>query len=360
LGELDGAAETFTDAMGAAAIADDRSLGLRARIELLQLRALTDREADLADLLELAQEAIGLFERLDDARALSRTWRHVGYVRGAMQGQCAEWLVAAEHALEHYRRSGWSAAGCLSELGAAIFYGPMPVSAGIERIGRLLDETADRSGTAQLLVYLGGLEGLETRFDDALETLDAADEILREIGETYALANNSGRIRGRLHLLAGDVERAERVFRSCAETFERARDEAALASVASDLALTLCEQSRAVAAEPWIRLAEEHAPRGDLEAQFAWRAAAARVSSDTGHVGEGLRLAADALTIVEDTDVLSAHGHVLVQLAHVLRAARRTAEAAARIERALELFARKEDEASARRARAFLAELAVA
>jgi hypothetical protein len=51
---------------------------------------------------------------------------------------------------------------------------------------------------------------------------------------------------------------------------------------------------------------------------------------------------------------------VLVQLAHVLRAGQRTAEAADRIEQALELFAQKEDEASAGRARALLAELAVA
>jgi class 3 adenylate cyclase/tetratricopeptide (TPR) repeat protein len=360
LGQLAAAEEGFTAAAEAAAAAADRGLGLRARIELASLRALTDRDADLDELVELAHMAIELFERLGDDRALGRTWRQVGYVRGAMQGRCAEWLEASERALEHYRRSGWSAAGCLSELGAALFYGPTPVSAGIERCERLLAETADRTGTAHLLVYLAGLQALSARFDEALETLDDGEAILREIGETYALANNSGRLRGRIHVLAGDLEQAERVFSWCCETFERAHDEAALASVASELAITLCERSRQEAAKAWIAVAEEHAPTGDIEAQFAWRTAAGRVRAAGGDVESGHRLALEALAIVERTDTLTHHGGVLLQLAHILRAWDRQAEAAERVEQALALFARKEDAASALRARALLAELAVA
>jgi tetratricopeptide (TPR) repeat protein len=360
LGELESASETLEAAIEAAAISGDRALGLRARIELAHLRALTYRDADLGALLELARQAIGLFEQLGDARALSRTWRHVGYVRGAMQGQCAEWLAACERALECYERSGWSTAGCLSELGAAIYYGPTPVSAGIERCETLLAETTDRSGTAHVLVYLAGLQALATRFEQALETLDEADRILREIGETYALANNSGRIRGRIHLLAGELREAERVYSACVETFESARDEAALASVASELAITLCEQSREEAARAWIRLAEEHAPIGDIEAQFAWRAAAGRVRAATGDVEGGLERALEALAIVERTDVLTMRGEVLLQLAHALRSGGRLAEATERTDQALRFFSLKEDEASALRARTLLSELTVA
>ena len=139
-----------------------------------------------------------------------------------------------------------------------------------------------------------------------------------------------------------------------------AHDEAALSSVASDLAITLCERSRPEAAKSWIALAEEHAPTGDIEAQSAWRTAAGRVRAATGDFELGHQLALEALAIVEQTDTLTHHGGVLLQLAHILRDWERQAEAAERLEQAMALFARKEDAASALRARALLAELSVA
>ena len=132
-------------------------------------------------------EAIPLFEELGDDRALSRAWRQVGYVRGAMQGRCAEWLEASERAVEHYRRSGWSESGCLSELAAALYYGPTPVSEGIARCTTLLEETTDRNGRAHVLVFLGALHAFAENLEEALEVLGEGEVILRELGETYAL-----------------------------------------------------------------------------------------------------------------------------------------------------------------------------
>ena len=234
------------------------------------------------------------------------------------------------------------------------------MSEGIAPCEQLLTETADRSGTANVLVFLAGLQALAERFDEALQTLDDADAILRELGETYALANNSGRIRGRILLFHAELGRAESVFLDCYRTFEGAGDEAALSSLASRLALTLCEQSRQSEALEWIAIAEVHAPSRDIEAQLHWRAAAGRVRAESGDYDAGHRLAFEAVAIVERTDVLTDHGDVLVQLAHVLRAGDRHGEAVAAIERALALFDRKEDAASARRARSLLAEFAVA
>jgi tetratricopeptide (TPR) repeat protein len=329
-------------------------------MERAHLRVLTDRDADVEELIGLAHEAIPLFEELGDDRALSRAWRQVGYLRGAMQGRCAEWLEASERALVHYRRSGWSDSGCLSELAAALFYGPTPVSGGVERCGRALAETTERSGRAHVLVYLAGLHGLAERFEEALDTLDDGEAILRELGESYALVNNSGRIRGRIQLLSGDPEQAERTFRSCCSVFERARDEAALSTVASELALALCEQGRYDDAREWAAAAEAHAPAGDIAAQFSWRSAAARVRGASDDAEAGLALALEALDLVRRTDALTDHGNVLLEVAELLRRANRHEQAVARTEEALALFARKEDVASARRARILLAELTVA
>src|SRR5262245_19855904 len=359
LGRLEAGTESFTAAIAEADAAANRELGLRARIELAHLRILTDRDADLKELLGLAREAIPLFEELGDDRALSRVWRQIGYLRGAMQGRCAEWLEASERALVHYRRSGWSDAGCLSELAAALYYGPTPVPEGIQRCAQLLEETADRSGTAQVLVYLAGLHALAESFQEALEVLDEGETILRELGETYALANNSGRIRGGIHVLTGDPAQAERIFRTCCETFEQARDEAALSSVASELALALCEQGRYAEAGEWSALAEGHAPAGDIAAQVSWRIAGGRVRAASGDVDSGVALCLEAVAIVERTDALTHHGEVLLAFAEVLRSANRHGEAIERIEAALVLFAQKENLASARRAQSLLAELTV-
>jgi DNA-binding SARP family transcriptional activator len=360
LGQPLSAEAALTEAIEEAAATHDRSTELRARIELAHLGLLSDRDADPSALVELVREAIPVFEELGDDRALGRAWRHLGYVRGPMQGLCAEWLEAAERALPYYRRSGWSASGCLSEIAAASFYGPTPVPEGVERCQKLLDETTDRVGRAHVLVYLGGLHGLAERLEDAFALLAEAETIYRDLGETYDLADNCGRIRGRLHLMSGDPESAEQVFRECCETFETAHDEAAISSVAAELGQALYRQERYAEAESWARFAEEHAPAGDIAAQFSWRALRGKLRAKEGLATEGEAILLDALRIVDRTDALTHRGEVLLDLAHVLSSAERYGEAAQRIQQAVELFALKGDEATARVARSQLDELAVA
>jgi DNA-binding SARP family transcriptional activator len=360
LGDAVAGEASLQQAIGVAATARNRSRELRSRIELGHLKLFTDRDADPAALVALVQEATPLFEQLDDDRALGRAWRHVGYVRGAMEGQCAEWQTAAERALQHYRRSGWSTSACLSELSAALFYGPTPISEGIERCEALLDDAGDRAGTAHVLVYLGGLQALAERYDDALVSVGRAEEIYRDLGLDYALADNGERIGGGIHRLNGDLENAERAFRFCCETFERVRDEAGLSSAAAELGQVLFEQERHAEAAHWADVAEQHAPTGDLTAQFSWRALRAKLLAVEGLQERAGSLAQEALRIVESTDALTHHGDVLFDLALVRLYGGRRAEASTRIEEALGLYARKGNTASAHRAHLLQAELAVA
>lgn len=332
---------------------------LRARIEQAYLRLFTDREAGPAELVELARNAIPVFAELGDERSLGRAWRQISYVRGAMEGRCAEWLEAAEQAAVHYRRSGWSASGCFAEVAAALFYGPTPVPEGLERCDQLLDEVADRVGTANVLVFHGGLQALSGRFENAFELLTNAETIYREVGEVYALADNSGRILGRVHMLAGDSQAAEGVFRECCERFVRVHDEAAMSSVASELGQALYAQGRHEDAAEWCRIAEEHAPEGDVIAQFSWRGLRGKLLAHEGLNARADMVASEAVRIAERTDALNHRGEVLLDHARVLWLGARHGEASERIERALELFERKQNDVSARVARSLLAEVAV-
>jgi hypothetical protein len=356
-GDAQGSDEALTEALSDAENAGDRRLALRARMELGYGRLFTDPEADPSLLLELLEEAVPVFDEHDDDRALGRAWRLVGYVRGSMEGRCADWMEASERALVHYRRTDWSPSGCLSELATALFHGPTPVPDAIHRCEQLLEETSDLSGSAGVLVFLGGLRGLAERFDDAFDTLDQADEIYIELGETYSLANNSGRIRGRVHHLAGDPAAAEGVFRECCETFERVNDETALATIAAGLGQVLYDQGRHAEAMEWSDLAERRCPKGDIIAQFSWRSLKGKLLTQQGRPGDGERLVLDALRIVQETDAISDYGAVLLDLAEVLRKRQRYSAAAGRVEEALALFERKADTASVRRARALFADL---
>jgi tetratricopeptide (TPR) repeat protein len=198
---------------------------------------------------------------------------------------------------------------------------------------------------------------LAERFDDAFRLLDEADAIYREVGEVYARADNSGRICGRVHLLAGDASAAEHKLLECCAEFERIGDESGLSSVASELGQALYAQGRYADAREWSRVAEKHAPVADITAQFSWRSLRGKLLAREGAAGQAEVCAVAALKLVGGTDLLTHHGEVLLDLAVVKGFRGRDAEASEAVAQALALFESKGDTASPHRARSVLAEL---
>ena len=360
LGDFQRAEETLAGAIEAASAAHDRRVELRSRIELAHAHLFSESEPNADALLELAEKAVPIFEELGDDRALGRTWRHVGFIRGGMQGRLADWQEAAERALTHYRRSGWSASGCLAELAAALFYGPTPVSEAERRCEELLHEATDRAGRANVLSFMAGLKALGGGLEEARRVVGEAETTYEEIGEAYALANNSGRMLSRIEMLAGDATAAEAASRRCCETFERVHDRAALSSQAAELADALYAQARYGEAESWLELAEKSASRDDLNAQYSWRRVKAKLLARTDSPTQGEELAGEAARLAGETDALNDHAVVLLDLAEVLRLAGRTSKAASHVEKALDLFERKGNVVSTVAARSLLDELSVA
>jgi len=358
--DMERAQEAFEEAIASASEVRDRGLELRARLESAFARLFVDREGRLSAFLELASQAIPVFEELEDDRALGRAWRHVGFVRGGMQSRHAEWQQAAERALSYYRRSGWSTSGCLAELSASLYYGPIRVPSGIARCRELLDETSERVGRAHVLAFLGGLEALGGGLDEGRELTTSAGTIYDELGETYARAYNSGRILGRIELLAGNLGAAETILRECCEMYERAQDRAAFASAAADVAQALYAEGRLDEARDWAQRAEAQAPRDDIPAQFAWRAVAAKLLAREGALDDADSLVLKAVALSESTDSPCQRGEVLLDVAEVQRLDNRVRDATRSVESALLLFEQKGDVVSAERARGLMAELAPA
>jgi DNA-binding SARP family transcriptional activator len=353
-GELEVAEQTLAEAI---ATSRDRRVGLRAQIELAVAQLFTDRARSSAEVIELAEKGLPVFEELGDDRALARTWRHIGYILGN-SGRLADWEEAAERALVHYQRSGWSTSGCLSDVAAALFHGPRPVPRAIQRSKELLSEATDRAGRANVLAFLGGLYGLSGNLDQARRSIGEAEEMYEELGDVYGLAQNSGRVLARIELLAGEARAADAASRRCCETFERIRDEAGLSTQAAELADALFAQARYEDAEGWVRLAQEHSVADDKSAQFGWRRVRAKLLAREGLLEEAQTSAQEALDIVLETDDLTGAGMVLLDLAQVLVLSERPSDAASHVERALVLFDRKGNLLSAARARLLLRELA--
>ena len=357
LGDPAGGEAAFLEAIDEAALANDGALEAWAKIELA--RARLHRGGDPEQLVELVQASLPLLETAANDRALGRAWRSVGYARGSMQGRCADWLEGSERALPYYRRSGWSTAGCISEIAAALYYGPTPVPEAQRRCEELLADATDRLGTAHALAFLAGLRAYDERQDDALRLLDEADLVYRDYRDEYSMANTSGRLRGDVYLLAEDYEAAQAAFERCCESFERFGNDAALASVGAKLGESLHASGELQEAWRWSAIAEARAPSGDVISQFAWRSLKARVLASRSRFPEAESLAMDALTLVTRTDALTYQGDVLLAVATVLEAAKRPVDAAERVRQAIDIYDRKQNVASGRTARARLAEAEV-
>ncbi|HEV8602009.1 MAG TPA: BTAD domain-containing putative transcriptional regulator [Gaiellaceae bacterium] len=339
-------------------VGHDRRLELRARVELAQVGLLVDPEGQSAELLDLAASSIPLFEELGDDRALGRTWLRVAYVVGGVQGDNKARQDAAERALVHYRRSGWSPATCLGELGAALYFGPTPAAEAIRRCEELLeDAVSDRACEANLLVFMGGLEAMRGEFDQARELVAGARSTFEEIGLTAAIANFCGAIGGAIEMANEDYAAAAVILRESCDSLAQMHERALLASRAAELAEALCALRRFEEADQWARLSEEHAAGDDMDAQMAWRAAGAEVKAGTGVLLQAEELARDAVLLAGKTDMLNRRGRTLLVLAEVLRLQGRDEEAAQQVGDARRVFERKGNVVAASRARALLDEL---
>jgi DNA-binding SARP family transcriptional activator len=351
------AEEVLEGAAATAAGVGDRPREARARLELAYQRLYTDPEGRAAEVEELAQAAIPLFEALGDQQGLGRAWRFLADVRGAMHCRYAAAVEAAEHALACYEQCGWPTSTSAGDLAAFLYYGPTPVEEALDRCHQLLAQT---SGGATVLPFLGGLEAMRCHFEEARRLLSKARRWYTDLGQTSGAEISCGTVAARIEVLAGEHAAAEEILRTTCANLERMGNRAYLATRAAELADVLWFRGRDNEAEDWVSLALELGASDDIPIQIWWRCVAGKLLARRGEVAEAQRLLGDAIRLSDTTDALSHQAQARLDLARVLAIAGQPTEASARAKAAIELFERKGNLAAAERARALLAEFAVA
>ena len=122
------------------------------------------------------------------------------------------------------------------------------------------------------------------------------------------------------------------------------------------LAEALYRLGRDVEALEATELGERSAAPDDVLSHVIWRSVRAKLLARAGELAQAERLALDAVALVVGTDDLSHAGDASTSLATVLLAAGKTEDARAAALKALELYGRKGNVASAPRAQSLLGE----
>jgi tetratricopeptide (TPR) repeat protein len=273
-----------------------------------------------------------------------------------MMNQWDELERALERALAHAQRAGdgREAAIALMRLPMAIYYGPTPVPEAIHRADAILDRAAEAPIVqSTCLVCLAGLHALSGQFADARDLLARGRAISEELGFRVWLAGFS-LLSSEIELLADDPAAAERELRSGYGALEEMGERGLLSMVAAELARAIYAQGRFEEAERFTDASQELAATADMASQISLRAVRAKVLARRDEFEAAEELARGAVALAQQTDGLNSQGRALMDLAEVLELAGRASEAQPVLEQALDLFERKGNAVSARKARARL------
>jgi class 3 adenylate cyclase/tetratricopeptide (TPR) repeat protein len=318
-----------------------------ARVVGANVRVQSDPGASLDELERLAHAAIPLLERAEDHAGLAYVWYALGVSVANFRLRFAEHAYASEQALHHARLAG-QPRNDLFHLDGALAFGPVPADEAI----RALDVALGDARHPHPLLARAYLLALLGRFDEAWEIAREQTERLRELRGTGHEA-----WAGWIAQLEGDEESAAHYFRVFCDSLEEQGQTATLSGFLGELGRSLCVLGRHDEAEPLAQRARDLTNEEDVWSQVGWRELLALVLASRGEHAEAVRLAREAVAIMEPTDALCGAGQVLGDLAEVLIAAGRVDEARTALEQALDRYERKKNLVMAQRVRARLADL---
>jgi len=262
-------------------------------------------------------------------------WHVMAHGVANAQGRFEEWARAAEESLRHYKLAGYDYPVGKSGLTAALVLGPRPADEALETLDSFLPANPD----AWVQLRRSTLLAMLARFDEAWAIALAARERLREVG-----AEDDGWLQfADIALLAGDHESAVGYLRTGCDLLERRGAWGPLSTLAPLLGRSLHALGHSEEAEHLARRGRELGSEDDLPTQTLWRQVQALVHAHRGEHEEAERLAREAVSVADQMDALNVQGDAYRDLAEVLAAAGRPAEAAEELEQALERYERKKN-----------------
>ncbi len=309
------------------------------------LRATVDAVAAAAEVLASAGDAAGEAKaHFVHAIALSRLGRV-----GACEAALDRALAAARRGRDHRRSNA-----VLSGAPQAALWGPSPVTRASGRcldVVRVLRITRGSSAVEAIALRCQGvLEALRGRSDAARRMIATSRRMVEELGITQRLLE-AEMFAGQIELYEGDAAAAEARLRPAYEGLREHGLGIDAARAAALLARALLAQDRAAEAEALSHESEALAG-DDLSAAVAWRGVRAEALAQRGEHAAAIEFARAAVEIAAATDALLYHADARTALAAALRAAGRSAEAAAEEGRAVELWEAKGATLLVERARA--------
>jgi tetratricopeptide (TPR) repeat protein len=296
-----------------------------------------DPSATSEESIEVAQEAIRVFEALGDQLGLARAWRALGMEQRRC-GRLGESERACERALEHATRAGdrREESRSADQLCTALLYGPAEATSALARCMSMLERSEGNPLLeANVLASIAGLYGMLAEFDEARTAARRAERIYLELGLRLAFAGLT-QVAGPIELLGGDPFAAEEILRRGYDILHEIG-----ASGESDalLAEALYSQGRYEEAALVASSGSERTSKSDVAPRVLIYGVDAKLAARLGKGGE--ELARSGVALAAKTDALNLHADALLNLAETLRLLGQAEESQAAVDEAAGLYVRK-------------------
>jgi class 3 adenylate cyclase len=357
-GRWDSAEALLAEAIASAGAVGEHGVAADAAVALSYVRLHTDPHTTHEKVRVELEEAIRVFDGLEDEGGLARALGVAGAIR-FWSGQARAAIDEFDRAARYAHTAGDRAQELesLRFMVTAVLHGPIPVVSALERIeGIARRARGHRRPGVTIQQARAHLEAMRGDFNAARELIGDAESSARELGLETLLAAGVLRSAGDIELLAGDPVAAEQIVRPACEALERMGDWGHLASVVPGLADSLYAQGRGAEAFRWIEIASGRALGDDADAQIGLQRVRGKVVAAQGSFADAERFARRATEAAARTDYLDLHAKALADLAEVLRLAGKAKESASPLEEAIRLYGEKGNVTAAGRLRGLLAE----
>lgn len=358
LGNFAEAREVLDDASAAAQALGDAVLLASSRLIGVIMRVYSGEQGDsMEDMLHSVRALVPQLEAAQANNELATAWRLV-FVIQAIQGRYGSANEAAERSIKYARASGndrlvQRTSGILAN---TALVGPTPVGEAIRQCEKILsDGMRDRQVEGTVMGLLSQLYAMNGESEKAREYYRRGRATLRDVGKGVLAAATAIDV-ARVELLIGDLATAEVEVRSDYDFLASVGETFYCSALASLLSRIVREQGRLDEALELSIAAEKATAADDRDSQVMWRAARAPILASQGKLEEAETMARDAADMMDGDEAPSGKADALIELVAVLIAADKREEARAAMDRALALYAVKENKAAAENAARWFAE----